>query len=127
MSNFLEDPHPYYHSQDGDDLTEPAATEAIPGSDGFLEDMDDSVTESLIILGLAGALAFLLYYRQQRQTNHRREAAERQVQGAQAGGGVPPPVHVPEQPLPGQQPDGGFFPAPGDANFAQWVAGGVAH
>lgn len=100
-------------------------SEGIPGSDGFLEDMDDSFTESLIILGLAGALAFLLYYRQQRQNNHRREA-ERQGQGAPAGGGVPPPIRVPEQPLAGQQPDGGFFPAPGDANFAQWVVGGVA-
>ena len=98
----------------------------MPDSDGFLEDIDDSVTESLIILGLAGTLAFLLYYRQQRQTNHRREA-ERQGQGQHAGEGVPPPIRVPEQPLPGQQPDGGFFPPAGDPNFAPWVAGGVAN
>lgn len=127
ISNFLEEPHPYYHSRDSDDdLAEPLATDSMPGNDAYYDEIDDSVTESLIIIALAGALAFLLYYRQQRQTNHRREA-ERQVQVGQAGELQPPPVGAPEQPLPGQQPDGGFFPPRGDPNFAQWVAGGVGH
>ncbi len=127
ISNFLEDPHPYYHFRDGDDdLVEPVATEPMPGNEDYYDDIDDSVVESLIIVALAGALAFLLYYRQQRQTNHRREA-ERQAQGGQAGDGPLAPIRAPEQPLPGQQRDGGFFPPPGDPNFAQWVAGGIGH
>lgn len=127
MSNFLEDPHPYYHSREGDDdLGEHMVSEPMAGTDDYYEDVDGGVAESLIIIGLAGALALLLYYRQQRQTNHRREA-ERQTQGAPGGGNPARPVGVPDQPVPGQQPDGGFFPPPGDPNFAPWVAGGVGH
>ena len=88
--------------------------------DDYHDDIDDSIVESLIIISLAGALAFLVYYRQLRQTNHRRET-ERQRQPGQVDA---PPA---EPPLPGQQADGGFFPPPNDANFAQWVAGGVGH
>lgn len=124
ISNFLEDPHPYYHSDgpaDDGDLTSSTSPDHIPGSadgaDDYYDDIDESIIESLVIVVLAAALAFLVYYRQQRQTNHRREM-ERQQQGV--GGGAARPVD-------GQQADGGFFPPPGDPNFGQWVAGGVGH
>ncbi|KAL9581549.1 MAG: hypothetical protein Q9212_003835 [Teloschistes hypoglaucus] len=101
INNFLEDSQPF-HQSDDDDLT------PMPGGDDWVDDIDDSVIESLIILSLAGALAFLVYYRQQRQNNYRRER-ERQEQ-----------QRVPVQ---GQQQNDGFFPQPGDANYGQWVAG----
>ena len=85
----------------------------MPGGDDYYDKIDEGLVESLIIIGLASALVFLVYYRQQRTLNHRR-AAEQQGQ-------------APAQPLPGQQPDGGFFPPPGDPNFNQWVAGGFGH
>ena len=107
------------------------------GDDDYYAELDDSILDSLIIVGLAAALAFLVYYRQQRQTNHRREM-ETQQQGdpnpdqdqpplqpgqPQAENGIVPP----EERLPGQQADGGFFPAPEDPNYPAWVAGGVGH
>lgn len=118
ISNFLEEPHPYYHGAEDDiDFDEPG----MPGGDDdYYDDLDESILESLIIVGIAAAIAFLVYYRQQRQTNHRREI-ERQ-QGEEQPDGIPP-----EQRFPGQQADGGFFPPPDDPNFAQWAAGGVGH
>ena len=96
----------------------------MPGGDeDYYDEIDDSILESLIIVGLAAALAFLVYYRQQRQTNHRREMETQQGnEPAQAENGLPPGER-----LPGQQADGGFFPPPDDPNYAQWVAGGVGH
>ena len=104
------------------------------GDDDYYAELDDNILDSLIIVGLAAALAFLVYYRQQRQTNHRREV-ETQQQGdqdqdqlplqpqqPQAENGIPP-----EERLPGQQADGGFFPPPEDPNYPAWVAGGVGH
>ena len=145
ISNFLDDPHPYYHGADEDDFVDPS-NDPMPGGDDYFDDIDESIIESLVILGLAGALAFLVYYRQQRQNNHRRIMAERQEQGAQqvpvqpppqaqqpqaqAQAGAmapPPPPQAQQEPLPGQQADGGFFPPAGDPNFGQWVAGGVGH
>ncbi|CAO1605726.1 ERAD-associated protein [Xanthoria calcicola] len=126
LSNFLEDPHPYYHGAEDDDFPDPS-----PEND-YMDDIDESIVESLVILGLAGALAFLVYYRQQRQNHHRREM-ERQQQQSQtqqqqgADQGPEQPAATPNAPVPGQQADGGFFPAPDDPNFGQWVAGGVGH
>ena len=119
ISNFLEEPHPYYHSAEEDDFLDQQA-DTMPGGDEFYDFIDDGILDSLIIVSLAAALAFLVYYRQQRQTNHQRELQRQQGQA-----GVPAPPG--QQPLPGQQPDGGFFPPPGDPNFGQWVAGGVGH
>jgi SEL1 protein len=115
ISNFLEDDeaHPYYHSAEDDDFIDQQA-ETMPGGDDFYDIIDDGIVEGLIIIGLAATLAFLVYYRQQRQANARRAAAQGQI-GAAAG------------PLPGQQADGGFFPPPEDPGFGQWVAGGVGH
>ncbi|KAL8825199.1 MAG: hypothetical protein Q9170_007885 [Blastenia crenularia] len=126
MSDFLADHHPYYNNPDDDDFIDPSS-DPMPGGDDWIDDIDESIIESLIILGLAGALAFLVYYRQQRQNSHRREI-ERQQQ--QQNGAVPAPAQQPleeAQHLPGQQADGGFFPPPGDPNYGQWVAGGVGH
>ncbi|KAL9029401.1 MAG: hypothetical protein Q9196_002356 [Gyalolechia fulgens] len=138
MSNFLEDQQPYYNTADDDGFVD-ASSDPMPGGDDYIDDIDESIIESLIILGLAGALAFLVYYRQQRQNSHRREM-ERQQQQQQQQGGLsppPPPPPPPQQqqpqapaqgpPLPGQQPDGGFFPPPGDPNYGPWIAGGAGH
>ena len=99
------------------------------GGDDYYDNMDESVIESVIILGLAGALAFLVWYRQQRQQNHRRAAAVQQqmVQGAVEGAGVERAGQPQQDLLPGQQADGGFFPRPGDPEYGQWVAGGIGH
>jgi SEL1 protein len=89
----------------------------MPGGDDFYDDgteIDDGLVEMFLIVGLAGILAFLVYYRQQRQ----REARRRAEQQGQQGGGV---AAVP------QQQDQGFFPPPGEPEFANWVAGGVGH
>jgi len=103
----------------------------MPGGDDNYDDFDDGLIESLIIIGLAATLAFLVYYRQQRQLQNRRNAvaaavnaqpnapapAEAQHQ-APAGGGVAQPA---------AEGNGGFFPNPGDPDWNQWVAGGVGH
>ena len=124
MANFLEDEHPYYHTDHDDDLFEiNNIHDPLPGGDDYYDDIDEGIVESLIIIGLAGALAFLVYYRQLRQHNHRRAVEQRQLL-ANGQAGAPAPV----QPLlPGQQPDGGFFPPPGHPEHGQWVAGGVGH
>ncbi|KAL8814082.1 MAG: hypothetical protein Q9223_006670 [Gallowayella weberi] len=147
LSAFLnnEDPHPYYHTDD--DFADPA----MPGTDDYLDDIDESIIESLIILTLAAALAGLMWYRQRRQNNHRREQERQQQQQQQQSTTSPQPqqrqqgegqrageVVVGAQQetqggdhrgalVQGQQADGGFFPPPGDPGYAQWVAGGVGH
>lgn len=120
ISNFLEDPHPYYHGTD-DDYDDPLPDGMPGGDDDYYDDLDESIIESIVIVGLAAALAFLVYYRQQRQNTHRQEV-ERQAQPAPQQN-----IVAPEEPLPGQQPDGGFFPPADDPNFGPWVAGGVGH
>ena len=92
----------------------------MPGGDDFYDIIDESIIESLIIIGLAATLAFLVYYRQQRQTNHQRQQVA--AQQAQGQGGV-----LGVAPVDGQQADGGFFPPEADPGFGQWVAGGVGH
>jgi SEL1 protein len=86
----------------------------MPGgdSDGMYDDLiDDGIVESLIIIMLAGALVFLIYYRQQRLAAHGRNDRDEDNRPAQ-----------------GQQPqDRGLFPQPGDPEFGQWVACGVGH
>ncbi len=120
IHNFLQDDHPYYADADFDDNYLPE-TDPMPGgdADGLYEDVgEDGLLESLIIIGLATALVFLIYYRQQHQLARRRnEDAARDQQGEQGGGQG-------EQPHP---EDRGLFPQPGDPEFAQWVAGGVGH
>lgn len=121
LSTFLEDQHSYYHSSDSSHQDDLPSSAEIP-SDG-LDDIDEGIIESLIIIALAGALAFLIYYRNQRQTNHRRGLEGHQQQQQQQAQQEPQQGQV----LDGQQADGGFFPPPGDPGYAHWVAGGVGH
>lgn len=121
ISNFVaeDDSDPNYHSAEDDDFVDQQA-DTMPGGDDFYDIIDESIVESLIIIGLAATLAFLVYYRQQRQTNHQRQQVA--AQQAQGQGGV-----LGVAPVEGQQPNGGFFPPEGDPGFGQWVAGGVGH
>ena len=101
----------------------------MPGADDdYYDDIDEGVLESLVIVALAAALGWLVYYRQQRQAElrlrgergeGRGDGQGQRVQGAGGGAG--------EQRVEGQQADGGFFPPPEDPNFGAWVAGGVGH
>jgi SEL1 protein len=88
--------------------------EHIDGGDGYYDDTDSDILESLVILALSGALAFLLYYRAQRQQRQEAER-QRQQQQQQQQQQQPPPA------------DRGMFPNPGDPEFMNWVAGGVGH
>ncbi|KAL9075782.1 MAG: hypothetical protein Q9157_003911 [Trypethelium eluteriae] len=111
---------------DGNEWETTVGPDGLPGDDVY-DEIDESILESLIILGLMGLLAWLVWYRQQRQERRRREADER----ARGGGviadqaGVIGEERAPA--VPGQQPDGGFFPPPEDPNFNNWVVGGVGH
>ncbi|KAM3077894.1 ERAD-associated protein [Clarireedia jacksonii] len=117
ISNFLQDDRPYYADNDYDD-NYISANDPMPGgdADGLYDDLiEDGIIESLIIIGLAAALVFLIVYRQQRQEAHRRGAGAGADAQRQAAGG-------------GQfQQDRGVFPQPGDPNFNDWVAGGIGH
>lgn len=101
----------------------------MPGGDDYYDEIDEGTLETLVIVALAGALAFLVYYRQQRQQNHRRATTEqrRRQELNQAGGAQAPAPVANEPPLPERQADGGFFPPPGDPNFDAWRAGGIGH
>jgi SEL1 protein len=121
INNFLQDDEAQYYDDTYDEMYE---DETMPGGDPL--EFDDSIMESVVILGLAAALVFLVMYRQQRQQAARRqeEEARRQqahqgaaAQGGAVGGNQPPP----------RQPERGFFPQPGDPDFGQWAAGGVGH
>ncbi|KAI9842767.1 MAG: ERAD-associated protein [Sclerophora amabilis] len=126
INNFLQDDQAYADEfdDDDDDATDPIR-DTIRGEDDFYE-IDDGIIESFIIVGLAAALAFLVYYRQQRQLNH-----QRAMQNEQAAAAVRPPNGAPQQAGQPEQPqqggDRGFFPQPGDPEFGQWVAGGAFH
>ncbi|KAI4865314.1 HCP-like protein [Hypoxylon rubiginosum] len=122
IANFLQEDNIYY-----DDVYEDYLEDTITGSDGepLGEGFDelDGVIESVIILGLIGAILFLMYYRARRQQAHREaeENAARQGQ-QQQNGGVGGVGLGPAQPAPGQAPRG-LFPQPGDPDFAGWPAG----
>lgn len=122
INDFLEADAAYYENFEADDWD---AQDPMPGGDEYWEggeDYDDGVVETLLIGGLVAALGYLIYYRQQQQRaaeQRRRQALDAQQQG-QADGEQ-------QQPLPGQQPNGGFFPPPGDPAWNDWVAGGVGH
>lgn len=107
----------YYEDYDDDDII--TQSDHIPGGDDEIygDIIDDGILESFIIIGLAAALVWLIYYRQQRQLAHRRqEEAARAEQARQP------------EPVPQQQPlDRGLFPPPDDPAFQQWVVGGIGH
>lgn len=125
VSNFLRDDYPYYGDAEYDEKYLPE-NDPIPGgeADRLYDDfIDDGILESLIVIGLAAALVFLIYYRQQHQLAHRREedAARAQQDNQPAEG------QQPQQPGQPEQDDRGLFPQLGDPDFAQWVAGGIGH
>ena len=122
--------------------SEYAARERERNADGYegeWDDFDDGLVESLIIISLAGALAALVYARQQAQ-RRREEAARRgvgQVQDQQVAAPAgaeqlvgqqqppPPPPQPPQEQV--QQQERGLFPQPGDPDFNNWVVGGIGH
>jgi SEL1 protein len=127
LNNFLEDykedhDDEAYNGEFGDEFGRDPTNfnDPMPGGDDYYEDLGEGLVESLIIIGLAATLAFLVYYRQQRQMNGRAEGQNQGAQQGQGAGGAQPPA---------QQAGGdrGFFPNPGDPDFNQWVAGGVGH
>ena len=96
----------------------------MPG-DELYDEINESVLESLIILGLAGALAALVFYRQQRQQNHQRAGVANQPGGGTEGAqGL---VNADDVDRPQPEPDGGLFPPHDDPNFDAWRVGGVGH
>jgi len=106
--------------------------EAGQGDDVY-DDIDDGLLESLVIIGLAGVLAILVYARQQRQRARRAQERWEAGQGhgdANNGGqlqqGQPIGVGDVGQ-AQGAGENGGFFPNPGDPEYQNWVAGGVGH
>jgi SEL1 protein len=143
IHQFVQDDHAPYDDYDDEDPTNAIHEGILGGEDMYDEAIDDGLLESFVIVGLAAALAFLIYYRQQRQLRHQREAGEvpagtqprpplppqgqatnlqqEPAQAAPDGGGVQQ-----QQPQP-QQQDRGFFPQPGDPEYGQWVAGGIMH
>lgn len=147
MAHFLEyayedDMHSGGSNLDDIDLDDATADAAafndpgpMPGGDDFYDDFDDGILESLIIIGLAATLAFLVYYRQNRQLQNQ-GAGNLVVAPAPAPGvgavvaGAQPVDRVaqdpPEQPIQGDEARG-FFPNPGDPEFQDWVVGGVGH
>lgn len=135
LSNFLSDPHPYYHgaAADDDDYDDTLPDGMPGGDDDYYDTMDESIIESLIIVGLAAALAWLVYYRQRRQQragNAQYGQGQRQedvVANVDGGMGVVPEGGPNGQVVEGQQADGGFFPPPDDPGFGHWAAGGVGH
>lgn len=69
----------------------------IPGDDYYGDEYPEDLTESLVILGLAAAVAVLVYYRQWRtQTAARRRRAEEVARARAEGREPPPPEPQPE-------------------------------
>ncbi|QBZ60498.1 hypothetical protein PoMZ_07440 [Pyricularia oryzae] len=117
VANFLREDYFFEedaHFDDNFDHTMPGGDAALPA------ELEEGLVETLIILGLAAALAFLVYYRQHRQQQHREENARRlgaaiqqqalQQQAGVMGGAAAAGGHV-------QADDTGVFPRPDDPEF----------
>lgn len=123
--NFLEaDAERYAEAGDADEWD--TAAGGMVGADGdFYDDADaltDGVAETLIIVGLAAALALLVYFRQRQQLDAGRRAQQGEGEGGGGGVGVGEQVQQQRPAL-----DRGMFPAPDDPEFANWAVGGVGH
>ncbi|KAF2638427.1 HCP-like protein [Massarina eburnea CBS 473.64] len=120
LADFLEAEIAGWDNFDADDDWE---NSPMPGGDadyGY-DDIDSEILESLVILALTGALAFLIYYRgqrQRRQEEERRRVEQQRVLNQQPGVGAGVGVDV---------GDRGLFPGPNDAEFMDWAAGGAGH
>ncbi|KAK7624171.1 hypothetical protein IWX50DRAFT_44516 [Phyllosticta citricarpa] len=122
LNAFLEaDATAYYEQFEPDDV------DGDRGYDDYYDELDESILETLLILGLAGALAGLVWWRNQaverarrnREQQQQQQRQQQQQQGMDAAnfGGVGN----------GGAPDRGLFPPPDDPNFNAWVVGGVGH
>lgn len=132
LSNFLEADAAAYRDavlaepEDWDHIEDSAG--GMPGAadDFFDEDISDGLFESLAIMGLAAALAFLVIIRRRRADERERRERERagaegqQQGGGNAGGAAAAPVNA-------GGGNGGLFPQPGDGDFMDWAVGGVGH
>ena len=145
IANFVDADIAWYDQAEFDDWDDSLPGGEAGGADDFYDDVDSGLLESLVIIGLAGALAFLVYYRQQRQQDHQRNLQQGQGQPQpqpqpvqQQHADVPRHDGVDQQQQqlqqqqqqqgqqePGQE-DRGLFPADDDPEFYEWVAGGVA-
>jgi SEL1 protein len=139
IAQFLEYADEDLEEGEGTDLElESAAfgSDAMPGGDdSYYEDVDDGLVETLIIIGIAATLAFLVYYRQQRQLQQRRVAEGGRIAQNAPGAAAPGRAAIPRptgaagaaQPPGAAEGDRGFFPNPGDPDYAAWAAGGIGH
>ena len=120
-----------YESGEWDGAADP---DTLADIDDLYDELDSGIIESLIIIALAGALAFLVYYRQQRQQRARRRQQQQQRGDGQGGEGAEEERNqgANNDNGAGEDRDGrggggdrGLFPRPGDLDFNDWVAGGV--
>jgi len=118
INNFLEADAAAWETIEPDDYA--TGHDHMPGGDDdYYEDIESDILESAIILALTGALAFLVYYRAQRQ----RRAEERRQQQQQQGQGQGQADNA----LREEADDQGAFPQRNDPEFLNWAAGGVGH
>lgn len=156
IADFLEADAAAYDDIDHepDDWDDSSAGNMPGGDDGFYDEIDEGIVESLVIVGLAAALAGLVYWRQQMQLRRRQALAAQdqgqvqgQVQGqaqaqdqaqaqgqdqGQAQGQIDAELDAVmaevEELREGEEVnDGALFPAPGDPAWNDWVVGGIGH
>jgi SEL1 protein len=94
----------------------------IPADPEF-EDFDEDYVESLVILGLCGAVALLLWWRNTRNVRFQRDQmiANAALNGGNQAGENRIPGAVPEE-----EENRGLFPDPNDPDnpeFARWIGG----
>lgn len=113
LNAFLEAEAAGYPNDYYDERDDWEHMDTMPGGDDFYDELDDGIVESLLIVGLAAALALLVMYR-------RRRADERERRQQQANGQVPLVVdrgNVEQDPP--------LFAQPGDLNFVGWNGPGI--
>ncbi|KAJ9668317.1 ERAD-associated protein [Coniosporium apollinis] len=125
-----------------DDWDDGSAGDMPGGDDGFYDEIDEGIIESLVIIGLAAALAGLVYWRQQMQLRRRQalaaqDQAQAQAEGqgqnqAQDQGQIDAELdavmaEAEELLRDGEADQAGLFPEPGDPAWNDWVAGGIGH
>lgn len=95
--------------------------DTMPGGDAphYPGAEDDGVVDTLIIMSLAMALAFVVYYRQHRERAEqaRRQREQQQAQGQQQGGNAGAAAVA--------NNNGAAAQPPANPAFEDWVAGGV--
>lgn len=109
-----------------EDLQVPPQPEEEYVTDGYIpgdefEQFDEDYVESLIILGLCGAVAFLLWWRNMRNLRYQQDqrALNAVNENAQGGDGNAPGA-------PPEEENRGLFPDPNDPDnpeFARWIGG----